>query len=418
MDPFRWLESLQFHGVKPGLERITRLLRHLGNPEKRYSTVHIAGTNGKGSTAAIAASIFAEHGLKTGLYTSPHLLSVTERFRINGREVDPEELKYYLSELKKVVEGLGLTVTYFEATTAIAFWYFAERGVDVAVVECGLGGRLDATNACVPSVCVITSISRDHTEYLGRSLTEIAQEKAGIIKNAAPVVLGKMPKGPKETIVRKAEEEGSGVYAFGRDYRVRRRGGLWDYRGIRREFSALRLGLFGRHQGNNLGCALASTELFFEGLGLRLEEQRLRKALSEVSWPARFELVEVDGVRVVFDGAHNEKAVSALLEALKDASITEFILVFGASNDGGKPVKRMLKLLWPWARRVFLCEPRWARSPVRLEAWKRLLGSETEKVVFVRDPAEAFKKAISCGLPVVVTGSLYLTAEVKAALKR
>ena len=185
-----WLSSYEFHGIKPGLARITKILNLLGNPHKKIKTIHIAGTNGKGSTAIILSEILKAHSLKVGLYTSPHLFRLNERFRINGEEISDKKLEDLLKRLKEVIKDFP--VTYFEITTALAFLLFFEEKVDIAVIECGLGGRLDATNVIKPEVSIITTVGRDHTKYLGDTLEKIAFEKAGIMKREVPCVLGEI----------------------------------------------------------------------------------------------------------------------------------------------------------------------------------------------------------------------------------
>jgi len=316
-DPLAWLEQHQFHGIKPGLDRISRLLSALGHPERRFPSVHIAGTNGKGSTAAILSTVLSAHGLRTGLYTSPHLSSVTERFRLNGKEIPTERLAEIFSRIRETVERLGIPVTYFEITTAAAFLYFAEEAVDLAVIECGLGGRLDATNVLHPLAAVITTVARDHTAYLGRTLRAIAAEKAGILKPGVPAVAGKLPPPAREVILRRAQGLGSSLYLFGRDFRLRRgRSGLSFY-GRRWRLSRLTLALSGDFQRYNLALALATLEVL-EDLGhFRLKEARLREGLSSVRWPGRFEYFPV-GPGVLLDGAHNEEGLRALLRSLDE----------------------------------------------------------------------------------------------------
>ncbi len=412
-----WLESFQFHGIKPGLERISRLLRSLGNPETHYPCIHLAGTNGKGSTAVLLSSLLQAHGLRVGLYTSPHLQSVCERFRINGKEISPEKLADVLSLIRKRLEELSLPATYFEITTAAAFWYFAEEKIDVAVIECGLGGRLDATNVCHPILSIITNVARDHTAFLGRTLRAIAQEKAGIIKPGVPVVAGRLKPAAREEIEKKCRETQSPLYLLGRDFRIRRWQEHWYYRGRRLHLPALSLSLSGDFQGHNLALALASLEILAER-GYSLKEALIRQALSEVSWPGRLEFLRI-GPGIILDGAHNEDGIRALIAALLKRGWREYVLLFGTTNEGGeKPYVRMLRQLLPWARKVYLCEPPGPRNPVRSEDWARELPklSGASSIYLLSDWRKALKKALREGGPVVVTGSLYLVGAVRAEL--
>ena len=413
-----WLNSYQFHGIKPGLERISALLSALGHPERKFPCVHLAGTNGKGSTAAILAGLLSRHGVRTGLYTSPHLVSICERFRINGKEISPERLAEILGRIKTRIERLGLPATYFEITTAAAFLYFAEEEVDIGVIECGLGGRLDATNVCRPVVCVITNVGKDHMKYLGRTLREIAREKAGIIKPKVPVVTGRL-RPPAQRVVReKASKTQSPLYLLGHDFKITRTKAGFNYRGLKIRLRGLKLSLEGEFQKENLGVALAALEVLHER-GFPLEEPLVRKALAEVSWPGRFEFWAV-GPGIVLDGAHNEDGLRALLTACRKKGFSKYTLIFGATNEGGdKPYLRMLKKLLPGARKVFLCEPPGPRNPVSLREWALELQKEALEipVEFSKDPEKALREALSTGYPVLVTGSLYLVGAVRKILE-
>jgi len=445
-----WLNRHQFHGIKPGLERIGRLLSALGHPERKFPSVHIAGTNGKGSTAAILATALSAQGLKVGLYTSPHLTSVTERFRINGKEISEKTLAEILSLLRRETEALGLPITYFEITTAVAFLWFAEEGVDLAVIECGLGGRLDATNVCQPLVSVITTVAKDHTTYLGKTLKEIALEKAGIIKPGVPVVAGRLPPSAKEVVSEKARKTQSPLYLLGRDFKIiTTRKGL-NYYGLKTSLWGLSLSLEGPFQRENLAVALAALELLHEK-GFPFEEYLLRKALREVFWPGRFEFWpvgsclkkentprpfgptsskegEMIGLKqgyprggILFDGAHNEDGLKALASALRQRGLTEYTLIFGTTNEGGdKPYLRMLKKLLPGARKVFLCEPPGPRNPVTLKEWAEELRGKDFKVPIklCKDLEKALEEALKTGLPVLVTGSLYLVGALRSIWTR
>lgn len=414
-----WLNGYQFHGIKPGLERISILLSALGHPEKSFPCVHIAGTNGKGSTAAILASLLSNHGLRTGLYTSPHLISVCERFRIDGKDIAPERLAEILGRIKRQIEILRLPATYFEITTAAAFLYFAEEGVDIGVIECGLGGRLDATNVCQPLVCVITNVAKDHTKYLGRTLREIAYEKAGILKPEVPVVTGRLPRPAQEVVLEKAYETRSPLYLLGVDFKIARTKAGFSYHGLKTRFRGLNLSLEGEFQKENLAVALAAFELLHER-DFPFEEPLVRKALLEVSWPGRFEFWAI-GPGIILDGAHNEDGLRALLSALRQRGLSEYTLIFGATNEGGdKPCLRMLKKLLPGAKKVFLCEPPGPRNPVTLKEWAVDLRGEDFKIPieFSENPEKALREALETGYTVLVTGSLYLVGALRSILTK
>ncbi|QJA05942.1 bifunctional folylpolyglutamate synthase/dihydrofolate synthase [Thermosulfurimonas marina] len=411
-----WLNQHQFHGIKPGLKRIWALLSALGNPERRFPSVHLAGTNGKGSTAAIVAGVLSAHGLRTGLYTSPHLVSVTERFRLNGKEISLERLAQILARIRASVEELGIPVTYFEITTAAAFLFFAEEKVDLAVIECGLGGRLDATNVLRPEVAVITTVARDHMQFLGKTLAAIAREKAGIIKPGVPTVIGRLPPKAREVVLDRTRRLQAPVYLFGRDFRVRQSISGLSFSGRRWRLSRLPLALSGDFQRYNLALALASLEVLEEKGLFELKETPLREALASLKWPGRFEYFPV-GPGVILDGAHNEEGVKNLLRSLERRGIREYTLIFGATNEGGdKPYLRMLKKLAPRARRIYLCEPPGPRHPVTLEEWRARLPQALHSRTVFSGPQEALSQALSQREPVVITGSLYLVGALRRLL--
>ncbi len=407
-----WLSSFQFHGIKPGLFRIYQLLKRLNHPQKKYPAVLIAGTNGKGSTAAFLSYILRYHGLKTGLYTSPHLVSVRERFQLNHRPISKKHLAALCLKLKKALGSFP--ATYFELTTALAFLYFAEEGVDVAVVECGLGGRLDATNVLWPTLSIITSLGLDHQAYLGSTLSQIAWEKAGILRRNTPLVLGKIPAEGYEVIKKRAEELAAPYWVYGRDFDIVNTETGLRYQGTK-VFKDLHPGLVGPFQRDNLALALKAAEILASCLGFSLKEEITRRAVSETRWPGRFEEIDLPPL-IILDGAHNLDGTRALAAALKDRGYGSLNLVFAASDeDQTKPYLAMLKILLPFAHQIFICEPQGPRKPVKIETWREELAAQTLKkpVFFFRKPEEAFQAALSAGQPVLVTGSLYLVGNIR-----
>ncbi len=412
-----WLSRFEFHGIKPGLSRIYRLLKRLGHPERKFSAVHIAGTNGKGSTAAFLEAIIRNHGLKTGLYTSPHLNSICERFVIAGRPISSEKFATYCEVVKK---ALGSSkATYFELTTALAFLAFAQEGVEIAVIECGLGGRLDATNLVRPEIAIITNIALDHQAYLGDSLKAIAREKAGIIKRGIPLVLGKILDEPRRVILKRARSLKAPVFEYGPDFHARFEGGKIFYQG-QKKFFDLEPALRGCFQAGNLALALKGAEILEEKGVLKLEETLVRKGVSSASWPGRFEIFPGQPP-LIFDGAHNLNGIEALLSALREEGFDSYNLIFAASDEGGgKPYYEMLKRLLPGARKVFLCEPPGPRRPVTLKEWERWLPAEeiNKRFFLCKDPQEALRKALSQDRsPLLITGSLYLIGHLRSKLE-
>jgi dihydrofolate synthase/folylpolyglutamate synthase len=418
MELLSWLNSLQFFGVKPGLKRITTLLKRLSEPHKKLKAIHIAGTNGKGSTAHLIAGILKEHGFKVGLYTSPHLIRVNERFLINGKEIPSEKLNFYLDLIKKAAEGEK--VTYFEVTTALAFLYFAEENVDFAVIECGMGGRLDATNVLLPEVSVITTIGLDHTTFLGDTLEKIAWEKAGIIKRGIPCILGKIPASPYKIIQKRASSLHSPLYSFEKDFFItlKENGLYFCFPEFRKEFYGLSLSLEGSFQRHNLAVALATLTVLEKKGFLKLKPSLLKEALPKISCPCRMHFLKKSGKTFLLDVAHNLEGIEVLKDSLKKKGFFPFLLIMGVSNaDETKPYLEMLKLLLPLAKRVCLCEFNAGRKKIiTIEEWKMALKenviNQDLEIFYFKNPLQALNFALSAREDrVVVTGSFYLVGE-------
>jgi dihydrofolate synthase/folylpolyglutamate synthase len=416
-----YLEHLERFGVKLGLENITALLRGLGHPHQSFPSVHVAGTNGKGSVSAMLSRILREHRLLVGLYTSPHLVSAKERILIGGRRVGARQWCGQLSRIKRTAEDLMAAgrlerqPTYFEALTALAFLEFKDRGVDIAVLEVGMGGRFDATNVVTPLVSVITTIAKDHQKNLGRTLRSIAFEKAGIIKPGIPVVSGAR-KGPaRAELERRARERGAPFYdAFGRgtEFEVRKavRGYLFKYRsqtGIY-EYTP---GLEGKHQGSNAAVAIAAAEIL-ERTWRPLEEERIIRGIERTEWKGRLEIVS-ENPQVILDGAHNEEGIASLVTYLKEIVRHPVILVFGVLKD--KEIGSMARLLFPEAGTVILTRAPYRRS-ASPEDILRAAPSFRDKIRLEPDVKKAVRLAISESrgrIPIVIAGSLFLAGEVK-----
>ncbi len=363
-----YLGRLQHFGIKLGLENISTLCLALGNPQNRFLSVHVAGTNGKGSVSAMLAEIMRAHGLKTGLYTSPHLVRVEERIRVDGREIASKRFRELLAQLKSVIDRLmaegrlAYHPTYFEVVTALAFLEFAERDVDVAVLEVGMGGRFDATNVVRPLVSVITTIALDHETHLGSTLGKIAFEKAGIIKPAVPVVCG-VEGGPALREIRRVAREREAplteVFGPGRTLETRRaRGGYrFVYAGENGRY-AFSPGLAGRHQGENAAVAIAAAEVLSR-VWRPLEKAKILAAVRETRWEGRLETVRRRPL-VLLDGAHNVEGVTALAAHIKEVIGRPVVLVFGAMKD--KDLRAMTRVLFPVASTVILTRVPYKRS--------------------------------------------------------
>lgn len=410
-----WLKAHQFFGIKPGLYRIISLLKKLGNPHQKYPVLHIAGTNGKGSTCAILQALLSEHGLKTGLYTSPHLFKLNERFRINFEDISDDELLEMLKILKRFSTE---PVTYFELTTALAFLYFAEKKVDLAVIETGLGGRLDATNVVNPEASLITSIGLDHTKYLGNTLEKIAFEKAGIIKRSKPVILGKIEEKPLKVILERAQRLNCKVFSLNQDFFIYFKEDFWNYEGTYR-FYELELALKGYYQGNNLALALKGLEVLEENGFLKIEENAVKRALKKVRWEGRYKKLRLKDKEILVDCAHNPEGIKTLKAELLREGFYPFLLVLGATNeDGEKPFHLFLEELYPLSQGLYLTEFEAERRVVTLEEWKGVLRDGME-ARFYKHPKEALVKALKNKdtSRILITGSIYFVAEALKALK-
>lgn len=361
--------QLRYSPDKFDLNRMRRLMQLMGDPQSAYPVIHIAGTKGKGSTAAMIASVLREAGYRTGLYTSPHLQDFTERIQVDGQPINREELVAGVDELKPYVEKID-ELTTFELTTALGFAAFKKKKVDVAVVEVGLGGRLDATNIVEPVVSVITSLSFDHMNVLGNSITEIAGEKAGIIKENRPVVLAPQWKEAAEVIVRVSSERNAPLTMIGRDYfyseRSRSLSGqtfnIWSKSeqelineyissGGRSDWEPehYSIPLLGLHQVENASTAYAALECV-RSAGFAITKENITKGFEAVKWPGRFEIIQHEPL-VIVDSAHNQDSALRLRLAMDDyLNGKPIILLFGASED--KDVRGMFTYLLPRVQSV------------------------------------------------------------------
>jgi dihydrofolate synthase/folylpolyglutamate synthase len=416
-----YLGHLQHFGIKLGLENIMALLGTLGDPHLSFPSVHVAGTNGKGSVSAMLEEILRGHGFRTGLYTSPHLVSVEERIRVGGEAITPERFCVLLERIRGTIEGLmaaGRLVyhpTFFEVLTALAFVHFAESRLDVAVLEVGMGGRFDATNVVRPLVAVITTISRDHEKHLGSTLRQIAFEKAGIIKPGVPVVCG-VPGGVALREIRRlARERGAPlVQVFGPRTRLEasRTDGAFRFRyASGADEYAYTPGLAGRHQGTNAAVAIAAAEVL--GRTWRpLRKAGILRGIRRTRWPGRLETVSRQPL-VVLDGAHNEEGTDSLASYIRSVIRKPAILVFAAMKD--KDIRAMARRLFPQAQTVILTRVPHKRSALPEEIWEAAREFR-DRIRLEPDVSTAVRLALeeSAGrTPVVIAGSLFLVGEVK-----
>jgi dihydrofolate synthase/folylpolyglutamate synthase len=412
-----WLESLELFGMKLGLDTIGRLAEALGHPERGYPVVHIAGTNGKGSVAAMMSAALTEAGHRVGLYTSPHLVRVEERAAVDGRSVDAADFDKALAAVRGTATALAAEhpPTYFEVTTAISFEVFRRAGVDAAIVEVGLGGRYDATNIVVPAVTVITSIDFDHEAQLGTTLAAIATEKAGIIKPGVPVVVGPLPE-DASTIVRDAASAADAPLEFVADACRVTIGSPLDgrfdalFHTERGEYGPVRLGLRGRHQVQNAAVAVLALERCDEA-GMHVTRVAMEKGLSEARWPARLDLIQLGPRSLLVDGAHNPAGARTLATYLHETYPEGLPVVFGVMAD--KAVAPMLSAIASVARPLVL-----TRAPGRRGADPETLAPiaraipQGPAIVIEADVGRALDAAWQHGATIAVAGSLYLAGDV------
>lgn len=413
------LERLYPKLIDLSLDRITRLLAALGHPERRLPPViHVAGTNGKGSTSSMLASILKEAGYRVGLYTSPHIIRFNERIRVDGRSITDKELVKTTALVKRSFDSLpeGIKdVTFFEFTTAVAFQYFKDKKVDIAVVETGMGGRFDATNALQPLASVITNIALDHMEWLGDTVEDIAREKAGIIKKGAVTVTGEGKAKAFAVLKKLSKLKGSRLLRLGRDFSIKpvRQGPFsqaFDYSGVE-PLKWLKIRLLGDHQLKNAACALASVEALKMN-GLLIGKSAVRKGLWQATWPARFETVSRSPL-VILDCAHNPDGASALKEALFQTNFKKLILVLGVMAD--KDIKGIMKGLVPSADAVIVTAPATPRAATveSLAGQARAFGKDAIISSSVKDGIKTALSIAGKKDAVVVTGSIFTIAEAK-----
>lgn len=408
-----YLFGLQKFGIKFGLNSTENILKRVGNPHHRLRCIHVGGTNGKGSTGAMLSSLLKQHGFKVGLYTSPHLVRFTERFRIDDAEVSPDRIFEVFRKIHDVLDERELP-TFFEVVTAMGFLYFAEEEVDWAVVEVGMGGRLDSTNVIQPKLCVITNVSFDHQEYLGNTLSAIAREKAGIVKDGVTLVTGVRQPVVLGVLKATCSKRSAPLLRLGEDFRVRRNtDGSFQYQGVVHRWAALSVNLAGVHQTSNAALALASLEVLEREGELTIDPAAVQEGLSRVYWPARLEVLQKDPL-IVLDGAHNSPGAESLRNSLKQCfSYNHLHLVMGIMAD--KDIRGIFRRLLPLAETAIFTQPRYARA-ANPESLRRLARPYIQKHYVIPDLASAIDQAKSLAEPndlICITGSLYFAGEVK-----
>ncbi len=413
---FKQLATGEWQQMKPGLERIYQACEKLGHPERQFRSIHIAGTNGKGSVTAMLHSVLNEAGYMTGRFISPHLVKVNERFVIGKEKISDEELEEILQKIHQVipifVEGdnrQSPSLSFFEICTLIAFLFFAKQKVDLAIIETGLGGRLDSTNILTPLVSVITEISLDHTEILGADISSIAHEKAGILKYKTPIVCGSTDLIAKKIIETVAKEKEADFYEVIPPKILL--GGFFDWRKYRK----LQTNLLGSHQIRNASIVLTTLDVLSEK-GYLIRESSIQSGLISVEWPGRLEFLSINGHRstpaVLFDGAHNPAGIKTVIDFIKEfKAVKKWKVLFSAVS--GKAVEEMLRLLASVADKIVVCKMENTRS---IDPGK-ITNSQFE--ISSLSAFETYQKLLEetkLDEGVLITGSLYLIGEIKGKM--
>jgi dihydrofolate synthase/folylpolyglutamate synthase len=432
-----YLEDLQFHKIKLGLDSMHSFLARVGHPEQQLRYVHVAGTNGKGSVSVTLLTILAAAGYRVGLYTSPHLSSVRERFRINAEFISKEKFAEMATRIKGVLGEEK--ITYFEFTTALALLWFAESGLDLVILETGLGGRLDATNVVVPLVSVITNVTMDHEAYLGTTVVAVAAEKAGIIKDSVPVVSGVAADEGLEVVSRTCRERKAPLYLYGRDFHADQghdRSWSWLPENVSLSLlplNSLRCFMRGSYQIVNASLALATLALL-RPHGFLLSPETIRAALEAVRWPGRLEHICLDrksravcepgqrtdehAVCYLLDGAHNPAGVESLVLTLRhEYEYKRLIVVWGAMLD--KDLRKTLPLIGDLAGVLLLTRPEGERAAEPEQLLEHLDAGMHGRCECIPEVDQALLRAealAAAGDLIVVAGSLYLVGAVRKIL--
>lgn len=405
--------------VKLGLDRIVGVLQDMGNPHTALRGIHIGGTNGKGSACAACEALALEYGLVTGMNTSPHLIDYCERFRVNGANADFQEILDLFHRYEDIFSQWD--ASFFEITTALAFQLFAERRIDFAIIEVGLGGRLDATNLFAPQVAVITTIGLDHTKTLGDTLEKIAFEKAGIIKQKTPLVLGRIDVSPRRVITEKAAQMQAPVYVIDEDYLVTEvanapEGTLFSYEFQDFRLENLQTNLLGRHQAANISAALTAFLLYCQTAQITPDPDKIRSALQRIHWMGRMQRLQTEPL-VIVDGAHNLHGIESFAQNLAEL-FPGRKLRFVVSILADKDYENMLKTLCPLAGTFYISKNESERAAEIDDQADvvRALGCDCKTAPTVR---AAFRLALSDADKddiIIGAGSLYTVAEIIQSL--
>jgi dihydrofolate synthase/folylpolyglutamate synthase len=414
-DCLKSMYGLRRFGIKLGLSTIQQILSGLGNPQYRFSSIHVAGTNGKGSVASFLAAILRASGYKVGLYTSPHLVRFNERICVNNQQISDENV---VSAYRAVtdIHTRDREPTFFEYTTAMALYEFGKQAVDWAVVETGMGGRLDATNVLQPAISIITNVSLEHQGYLGKTLAEIAGEKGGIIKRNTPVVTAVSQPPVISVLESLASELTAPLFRLKKDFRVRRNADhSFSYFGLDHVWRRITTSLTGSHQVENAALVLAACELLIRN-DTKISLPHIQTGLDNTRWPGRLEVVSEQPM-IILDGAHNLNAAKELAKYLKtELKGRHITLIIGILED--KPYSAILEYLLPACSRVILTSPKIDRA-LPVDTLYPVAAAIVSDVQRIPDVSEAIAFAARNAKPeevICVAGSLYVVGEAKAYL--
>lgn len=422
-DSIDYLYGLQKHGIKLGLEKTFKILSYIGEPQNDFYSIHVAGTNGKGSVSAMIASIMMFHGFKVGLFTSPHLVSFTERIRINNEEISESDVVKLTEEIKFKIQSSRFKMpepTFFEFVTAMAFTYFSRNKVDWAVIETGMGGRLDATNVVIPKVSVITKIDYDHKEFLGDTLSKIASEKAGIIKQHIPIVIARQSLEAEKVILEISKERSSSLFIYDRDFNGKIKdsgieGIVFDYFDSHSSIRDIYCPLAGRHQLENGSVAIKASILALESVSKKFDEELIKRGIANVRWRGRLEIISRDPL-IMIDGAHNPGAAETLASFIREnLEGYKIILIIGIMSD--KDAEGILKPLLPLMDEIIFTAPKYERAanPYNLSRIASLMGYSSNVTKSIKEAismAEEISKGVDKEKPLIlITGSFYTIGE-------
>lgn len=412
-----YIYGLEKFGIKLGLDNITALLNLLDNPQNSYKTIHIAGTNGKGSVTAMCASILQEAGYEVGRYTSPHVVNFRERIQVNGREISRKEVVEYFLKIKNYSDKLakkGIQVTYFEFLTAMAFLYFKDKKVDFAIIEVGLGGRLDATNVINPLVSIITNIGLEHTEYLGNNIIQIAKEKAGIIKESSVLVTADSDKNIEKLFRKICAKKKTRFISITDQYkysnyssklscqRFRVKGKFDKYN--------IKIKLLGKHQVTNSMTTMAAIEAL-RNYGIGIKRNQIINGLRKTIWFGRLEIMQKKPLTII-DCAHNPHGMKTLVDFIRELKPKRLVLVLGIASD--KNIKEMIRLIVPLVDKLIITKAKYRGADTRI--LKKIAEKYVKNIVIIDDVVKAVKKALNTAKKddmILITGSIYMVSEAR-----